>query len=155
MGSIAGACIALWLFGCATAIAPKTNVSQRASYDNNVANSGILGIAPDGGRIVTLHFRDRYNALIDLYGDQFNPALKRDSGIGILPVNSKKTSRQAGCHIDKEHYIKMGQMVQWKLDGRPGTGVIKKLWNKFSILRPLFPIKTYPPLGDDGLTSDL
>lgn len=117
---------------CATheVIAPVTNQSQGASYDGNDKNSGILALAPNGGRIVTRHYRDRYNALIGMYGDQFTPPLKMDDGIVVNEKTLGGFSEMSSFVIDKEHHQKMGQMLQWKRDGRPKTGVIKQLLNK-------------------------
>lgn len=110
--SLLVALMAHMLTGCATQIAPKTNVPKSASYDQNVANSGVLGISPDGGRIVSPHFADRYNSLIDVYGSNFNPKLKHGDGI---------TCGKTTCIIDLQHYVDAGIMIQWKRDGRPTT----------------------------------
>lgn len=117
--------------GCGT-VAPKTNESTHASYDRQdtvVATSGILGFAPTG-RVVSEHYKERYNSLIDLYGDQFNPPLKHDEG--IVP-NSERIGGfdpATSYVIDREHHVKMGQMIQWKRDGRLPTSGFKKLLNK-------------------------
>ncbi len=113
--------VSLILFGCATPIIPKTNVPTGPSYDQNIANSGVLGISPDGGRIVSTHFADRYNSLIDTYGDQFNPQLKHGDGITCDTVT---------CVITLQYYVDAGIMIQWKRDGRLPTSAIKKLINK-------------------------
>lgn len=114
---------------CGT-VTQKTNESRLPSYDGNARNSGILALAPGGGRIVTPHYHDRYNALIDLYGDQFDPPLKHDEGIAVNAKSLSDSSEMNSWIIDKEHHIKMGQMIQWKRDGRPATGGFKKLINK-------------------------
>ncbi len=116
--SVLLAWISFMLTSCATQITPKTNVPTSASYDHNVANSGVLGISPDGGRIVSLHFSNRYNSLIDAYGDQFNPPLKHGDGI---------TCGKTTCTIDLQHYVDAGVMIQWKRDGRPTTPGWKKI----------------------------
>jgi hypothetical protein len=110
------------LASCAHPIVPKTNQSHVVSYDGNVRSGGILRRDPSGGRVVTDSFKARYNELIDLYGDQFEPDLKPDVGIIKLKDNE--------WLIDKEHYIKALQMSQWKRDGRQPTGVFKKLIDK-------------------------
>lgn len=112
--------------GCAHVIAPKTNESHIASYDpqdKGEPTSGIIGIAPGGGRIVTQHYRDRYNSLIDMYGDQFNPPLKHDEGIDFSGEGST-------CVIDKAHHVMFGRMLQWKRDGRKPTGTLQRLIRK-------------------------
>lgn len=107
---------------CAHPIVRKTNESHIVSYDGNVRSGGILRADPSGGRVVTDAFRNRYNELASMYGDQFEPDLKPNDGMSALGPNE--------WLIDKEHYIKALQMSQWKRDGRPQTGTIRKLIDK-------------------------
>lgn len=125
------ALVLLLACSCGT-VTTKTNDSHTASYDGNAQNSGILAIAPAGGRIVTPHYRDRYNALIDLYGDQFDPPLKHDEGVAVNVKTLGGFSEMSSWIIDKEHHLKFGQMIQWKRDGRKPTGTLQKLINKIT-----------------------
>lgn len=116
--------VALSFSDCAKPIVPTTNVSTTASYDAGIKNSGVISKTPDRkGFIVTSHFRDRYNSLVDMYGDQFSPALKQDEGFNF-------EREGLTCIIDIEHMVKMGQMAQWKRNGRPPTSGLKKLLKK-------------------------
>ncbi len=105
--------------GCAKQITPQTNVAHYVSYDPKDTlghpTSGIIKVEPSGGRLVTLHVRDRYNSLIDSYGNQFQPPLKHNDGITCSST----------CSFNRAYYIKYLQMVQWQRDGRPIT---KKGW---------------------------
>ena len=84
------AALALGLAACTT-VHQKPVEGQQASFDGADQNSGIIAKVP-GGYIVTPHFRDRYNALIDAYGAAkfangapvFTPKLHRDDGISPL-----------------------------------------------------------------------
>jgi hypothetical protein len=87
--------------GCMT-ITQHAVKSNNASYDNNVQNSGIIS-STMGGFKVTAHFRDRYNALVDTYGDAklsdktpiFTPALVRDGGITANSDGTYTITKQA------------------------------------------------------------
>lgn len=120
--------LASGLQGCAKAITAQTVESHAASYDPQDKfgpTSGIVAVAPGGGRIVTQHFRDRFNALVDLYGDQFHPPLKHDEGFDF--------SREGDtCIVNRASYIKFGQMQQWKRDGKKPTGTVKRFLNKLT-----------------------
>jgi hypothetical protein len=60
VGAIIGAILAIWLFsGCFVTVAPKPVVSHYASFDENVANSGIIS-SDANGFVVTQHFITRH-----------------------------------------------------------------------------------------------
>jgi hypothetical protein len=73
--------------GCGT-VTQSPVTSQQASYDDNMQNSGILN-RDHGTFIVSEAFKNRYNALIEIYGNSkledgspiFVPALKKDQGV--------------------------------------------------------------------------
>ena len=78
----------LILIGCTT-VRQAPAKSAAPSYDGNAQNSGILSETATGGYIITAHFRDRYNALVAIYGRSklgdgapiFSPALRKDDGL--------------------------------------------------------------------------
>lgn len=132
--------VALVCTDCAKEIIATSNRSTTASYDSSAPakyqgrpTSGVLEIARDDkgnvtGRLISIHLRDRYNSLIGDYGDLFNPNLKKDDGV-------KPSTTDAGNQIyfiDLQHYSQLMQMAQWKRNGRPPTGTIKKLLRKIS-----------------------
>lgn len=90
---------------CSTTVTPDRVESKEASFDGNEQNSGIIGPAEGGGFLVTPHFRSRYNALIDAYGEDFAPALREDAGLVRTP---------AGWRIDRQHMIYFLTMNQWR-----------------------------------------
>jgi hypothetical protein len=106
--------LALSPVGCAKQIHPTTVVATHASYDPKDTlgkpTSGILAPTVSGGRLVSLHVRDRYNSLIDSYGGEFQPPLKHDDG---LTCDAKQ------CTFVRFYYIDYLLMVQWQRDGRP------------------------------------
>lgn len=117
--------------GCAKAIVAKSNKSELASFDpkdKGKPTSGIVDLWRDDkgrviGRIVTAHYRARYNSLVDQYGDFFQPALKHDEGFDF--------SREGDtCAIYTAYHIKFGQMQAWKRDGRVPTSGWQKLIKK-------------------------
>lgn len=107
---------ALLICGCAKTIIPKPVVEQQASWDGNEQNSGFLGFTADGHGILTGHARDRYNALIDLYGKDFHPPLEHDAGIGTAPP----ASGIPAFSIDGQHLEYFLQMQRRYRSGRPG-----------------------------------
>lgn len=131
--------LSLALAACGT-VTEKTNVSSRASndpQDRGKVTSGILDFWKNDngviiGRVVTTNFKDRYNALIELYGDQFHPPLKKDAGISVNAYYQAPDGDYNTWNIDKAHLKKAGQMIQWKADGRLPTGTFKKFLNKLT-----------------------
>jgi hypothetical protein len=79
--------ILLVLGGCGT-VTQSPVMSAKPSYDDGLANSGIIN-RDHGMFIVTEAFKNRYNALIEIYGNSkltdgspiFVPALKKDQGV--------------------------------------------------------------------------
>lgn len=99
-------------------ITPKPIVAEDASFDDGVKNSGFLFFMPDKSGCITEGARERYNALIKIYGKDFLIPLDKDAGIKVGPVIDKKQTYL----IDPEHLVKFGQMNQWRKEGRkPGN----------------------------------
>lgn len=74
----------IFFLGCSTTIRPRQIQDTTASFDGGVQNSGVIGFVTNGLAAfaeVTPHFRDRYNAMIPIYGTNFLPRLKLDEGI--------------------------------------------------------------------------
>lgn len=84
---------ALALAGCST-VTPDRVESREASFDGNARNSGVVESTPNGF-VVTAHFRARYNALIEIYGRDFQPALAADAGITQLGSGELLITKQA------------------------------------------------------------
>jgi len=70
--------------GCTTTITPDAVHATQASFDSGVQNSGFIGFFADGSGHLTPRARDRYNLLVSIYGKEYLPPLKRDSGIAAL-----------------------------------------------------------------------
>ena len=76
--------------GCGT-VTQSPVLSKNPSYDGGLANSGIIN-RYYGSYIVTESFKNRYNALIEIYGNSkledgspiFVPALKKDQGVSYV-----------------------------------------------------------------------
>lgn len=99
--------VAYCLAGCASTVAPDTVQASQASFDGGEQNSGILS-EERGGFLVTPHFRDRFNALADTYGEAFAPAVTRDAGM----------SRRGGAwFIDADHMVFFVRMNAWAKSG--------------------------------------
>lgn len=94
--------------GCAGTIAVKPVIDNTASYDGNEKNSGIKEYIEGKGFVVTPHFRDRYNNLIEKYGKKFENPIKKDDGL----VNFG-----ADYLINKQHMIYFVQMNTWHKSG--------------------------------------
>ena len=93
------------LAGCGTVI-PSTVRSSAASYDGNDQNSGIISASAEG-YVVTAHFRDRYNALVAIYGRDFAVPLKPDDGL----------TNNGQWVIDRQHLSQFLEMSAWSRAG--------------------------------------
>jgi hypothetical protein len=101
------------LTGCGP-VTPPLVIGSAASYDGRDLNSGVIAEIP-GGQLVTPHWRDRYNAMIALYGKRFAPPLRPDDG--ILPVAPGDHAAQ--YFIDNEHAVKFDLMNEWRKASAP------------------------------------
>jgi hypothetical protein len=82
------ALVGLWLLaivGCTT-VTPRLVESPAASWDGTNQNSGFIGWSGASG-LITPHARDRYNALIQIYGQKFAPPLVADYGLTATSSN--------------------------------------------------------------------
>ena len=102
------AVVSLGLLPACTTVTPSIVPAAVASFDDGGQNSGVLEVAP-GGRIVTRHFRDRYNAAVKVYGKDFSPALAVDEGFTERPDGS--------FFVDERHYSYALQMNKWRESG--------------------------------------
>lgn len=96
--------LALAATSCTT-ITPDQVHATAPSYDGNDQNSGIIAAVP-AGIVVTPHLRDRYNHLIDLYGQDFTPAIKADAGLTDAPD-------KVNFILDRQHFVQFLEMNQW------------------------------------------
>lgn len=105
--------ILILCFSACSTVSQSVVKSNNASFDGNDQNSGIISATMDGFKVTT-HFRDRYNALIDVYGNAkqqdksplFTPALTKDYGL---------TSNGDGTYnMTKQAMVYMVQMSELK-----------------------------------------
>lgn len=97
------------LVGCTTVI-PPTVVSEGASFDNGLRNSGLIGFTTNSVGyvqvIVTPHARDRYNGLAEKYGNRIIPPVVANYGV---------TDNQTNCYMTLEsfaNFIDMNKMYK-------------------------------------------
>lgn len=76
------------LCGCLSWTNPTPDIinSDTISYDEyGNQTSGIISVSNDKtGFIVTKHFIDRYNSMIEKYGKKFVPELKKEQGVSKI-----------------------------------------------------------------------
>lgn len=111
--ALLAACLAVAALmpSCTTVVPTPAVVPASASFDGAEQNSGIVGVQPDGLFIVTSHLRDRYNALVAVYGREFAPPLSSDSGLSpVGPFDRWTMTPQAMADF--------ATMVQWRRMGR-------------------------------------
>lgn len=95
--------------GCITSTPlPETVVPEQISFDGDEQNAGIIGFTEDEGFEVTPHFRNRFNALVRVYGDRFHPRLRRDQGLTKLENGNWRINRQSMVYFL--------DMNQWRRD---------------------------------------
>jgi hypothetical protein len=93
--------VLIFLPGCLTIVQHPVQ-SKIVSYDGDEQNSGVIATTLIGYK-VTSHFRDRYNALIEIYGNAkledkspiFTPNLTKDVGLTANSDGSYKMTKQA------------------------------------------------------------
>lgn len=108
--AIACAVAALYATACTSTITPKaTPPPAQASFDGNTQDSGFLGWLADGSARITPHARDRYNALIALYGRDYTVPLRSDAGVAQLADGT--------FQIDAEHLAAFLAMAEKKRSG--------------------------------------
>lgn len=69
-------------------VTPTVDERQTASFDGNIPDAGIIERLPDDSLHITSSARDRYNDLVDDFGDQLHPPVKRDFGVTKLDDGS-------------------------------------------------------------------
>ena len=99
--------VLLWCASCANTVTPRQVKSQVASWDGTNQNSGFIGFDAAGNGIITPHARDRYNALVDVFGKQFQPPVNRDDGVTATATNTYV--------IDPQHLDYFMRMNRWRL----------------------------------------
>lgn len=93
--------------GCT--VIPRHVSASQPSFDGGRQDSGFVGFDKDGNGIITGTARNRYNALVKLYGAKFLVPLSEDDGIKPGPVIE---TRQTWL-IDPEHLVKFQTMARW------------------------------------------
>lgn len=105
--------LAVWILtGCTLTVHPDRVETTEASYDGNVQNSGIV-MSTENGFLVTDHFRDRYNALIETYGRDFAPPLKKDAGMSRVGEDR--------WLLTKQRWVDFDLMNSWRKAGLKPT----------------------------------
>lgn len=88
------------LSGCTLWTNPTPDIINNdiISYDDGIQNGGIIQTyvyfdketnIKNEGFIITNNAKNRYNSLIDIYGNRFIPELKRNIGIKEIQINNK------------------------------------------------------------------
>jgi len=96
--------------GCTSTVTPRTVLSSQASWDGTNQNSGFIGFEGSAG-IITPHARDRYNALLEIYGKKFNPPVTFDYGVWPYAGGNYIISPQALTYFT--------QMNRWRKSTTP------------------------------------
>lgn len=101
--------------GCTTTLKPVKTEARSASFDSGGQNSGFLGFTniPGAGSvgIITPHARDRYNALIALYGKKFIPPLVQDAGLAPVAASPNWT-------ITSQALVNFATMNRWRKESK-------------------------------------
>lgn len=96
--------------GCSSTVTPKVVTDPGPSWDVGERNSGFLAFDSRGWGVITPHARDRYNALVVLYGGVYKPPVRVDDGIEATGTNTYL--------IDPEHLVKFATMNRWFKSGK-------------------------------------
>lgn len=106
-------------------VRPEPQTDKHASFDGDAQDSGLIEMS-NGVALVSAHFVERYNAMIQAYGAEaeFMPALKENEG--IAPASAE----QQACHptrgplslMSAHALVNFIKMNQWRKMGRvPAT----------------------------------
>lgn len=102
-------------------IIPVPPKDQKASFDGNAQDSGIVEATAEGF-IVTARFVDRYNAMIDTYGSEpeFLPPLVKNTGVTPAPADiaAKHPTRGPLSLMSKQAMVWFIKLNQWRKMGR-------------------------------------
>lgn len=88
-------------------VAPSAIVSKEASFDGNVANSGIVDAVPGEGFIVTTHWIERYDGLLGKYGPRLTPPIASGNRVGF-------TEKDGRIYITSEVLVRFIRLNQWR-----------------------------------------
>lgn len=91
-------------FSACSTVTPQLVTPDSASFDGNDQTSGIISVNANG-YVVTDHFRDRYNALVAIYGSDFSVSIKADDGLINISTNR--------WLIDRQHLSQFLEMTAW------------------------------------------
>ena len=102
------------LSGCTSTIIPKIVTNNGGSWDDGERNSGFIGFYTNQSQVaygvITPHARDRYNNLIENYGNLIH-TLTKDYGI---------TDNGTNFYISLEALADFAKMNRWhKQDFKP------------------------------------
>ena len=100
----------IWLFLCIFMVgcisftnpSPSIVVPDEPSFDGNNQNSGVLYQISTGGFIITQSAKDRYDALVKIYGKKFTPELIETTGVTSVYI------------ITDEVYENFAKMIIWQ-----------------------------------------
>ena len=73
----------IFMTSCISLTNPSPSIvkPQEISFDGNEQNSGVLYQITEGGFIITENAKNRYNALIKLYGNKCTPPIIENHGL--------------------------------------------------------------------------
>lgn len=98
----------LVLPACGT-VRPKPITDKVASWDGNQQNSGFLRFNEDGSGLISARARERYDRLIEQFGNRFQVPVRAGEGITPGPVlNGEPT-----FSLDAQHLVQFIQMNRW------------------------------------------
>lgn len=103
---LAVAAVAL-LAGCT--VTPDRVRATVPSFDGGAHNSGVIASLPNGQFSVTAHWRDRFNALVTVYGANFLPHITADFGITAAANGTYIATAQAVADFGKMNLLYKAQ----------------------------------------------
>lgn len=74
-------------------VTPVVNESKTIAFDGNEQNAGIINFRDDGSLEITTRARDKYNALIEVYGSYL--LINTDYGVTPLDNGNYEMTKEA------------------------------------------------------------
>ncbi len=109
------------LGGCVNTVIPKQATPTVATIDGGEQNSGLIRFDDLGRGVITTGARERYNALVRLYGNQFLVPLVEDAGVQSGAFEDKYGPTYL---IDAEHLRCFAIMANWYRNGAAAVRTI-------------------------------
>lgn len=112
--------IGIVMTGCTTTVIPDHVKPAAASFDGNAQDSGVVVQLQDGSALVSVHWVERYNAMVTQYGACFQPPLKPLDAAQQAAVIAVGDASRPACAVTAQVLTDFLTMNRWRKEKQPG-----------------------------------